>query len=87
MTREQWILLVKKALRNGPARFRYQALHLEYILRETSNFEEFPHYNLRIELRGRVLSDKSYGSLPLERVLEEHPLDRFTSERSLDEYL
>lgn len=82
MTQEQWIQAVKKGLRGGPLRFEYKGLRLVYILRNTGS-EDHPSYSLRVERDGKMLL-ASTGPYSLERVLEQHPLDRLTPERQLE---
>ena len=83
MAQEKWIQAVKSGLRGGPLRFTYERLGIMYVLRDTGD-ELYPRYQLHIEREGRMLSDTSYGSKSLEDVLQDHPLDRFVSERKLE---
>lgn len=73
---------MKAAMKDGPVRFTYEKLRIDYILRNSGS-EDYPNYHLRIEGQGRMISDASYGSGSLEEILKDHPLDRFTSERTL----
>jgi len=89
MTREEWIALVKQELRHGPLRFHYSSLKITYILHDLgfdSGDTHYPSYALKIERRDQIRIDSSWGP-NLERLLEAHPLDRFTPEREFDALL
>lgn len=88
MTQEQWIAAVKEALKSGPVRFTYDDLRIAYKLSLASESSEaYPHYEMKIERAGHLMMSASYGTSPLEKVIQDHPLDRFTCERDLGYYL
>lgn len=88
MTQAQWKIAVEKALAHGPVRFDYFMCGIHYKLTKALDDEwdgTVYTYSLEVYLNGRM--DNAYTFRSLEEVIERHPLDRFTIERSLGEYL